>query len=80
MTDVKTRMRIAQNKQSTLGLAKKNLSALGLGEPYPATITQIASWAKTLKNKKIDLAPITSVLRDDFKNDVDTKDEKKPNP
>tara|TARA_B100001540_G_scaffold64004_1_gene57537 strand:+ start:5323 stop:6939 length:1617 start_codon:yes stop_codon:yes gene_type:complete len=71
--------KIAQNKQSTLGLAKKNLSALGLGEPYPATITQIASWAKTLKNKKIDLAPITSVLRDDFKNNVDIKNEKKPN-
>ena len=71
--------RMAQTKQSTLGLSKKNLSALGLGEPYPATISQIASWAKTLKNKKIDLAPITSVLRDDFKNNVGTKNERKSN-
>jgi len=58
--------KIAKKNQSTIGLAKKNQSAIGIGEPYPATIMQIARWAKTLKGKMIDLAPISAVVRDEF--------------
>ena len=57
---------IAKKSQSTLGLAKKNQSAIGIGEAYPATVMQIARWAKTLKAKLIDLAPVTAVVRDNF--------------
>ncbi|HIM20066.1 MAG TPA: divergent polysaccharide deacetylase family protein, partial [Rhodospirillales bacterium] len=56
--------KIAKKNQSSIGLAKKNQSAIGIGEPYPATIMQIARWAKTLKGKMIDLAPISAVVRD----------------
>lgn len=58
--------KIAKTNQSTIGLAKKNQSAIGIGETYPATIMQIARWAKTLKGKMIDLAPISAVVRDEF--------------
>jgi polysaccharide deacetylase 2 family uncharacterized protein YibQ len=58
---------IAKKNQSTIGLAKKNYSAIGIGEAYPATIIQIVRWAKTLKGKMIDLAPISAVVRDNFK-------------
>ena len=58
--------KIAKKNQSSIGLAKKNQSAIGIGETYPATIMQIARWAKTLKGKMIDLAPISAVVRDEF--------------
>ena len=55
-----------EKNQSTIGLAKKNYSAIGIGEAYPATIMQIARWARTLKGKMIDLAPVSAVVRDNF--------------
>jgi len=64
--------KIAKTKVSNIGLAKRNMSALGIGEPYPATIMQISNWAKTLKSKKIDLAPVTAVLRDTFSSNTNT--------
>ena len=57
---------IALKAQSAIGLAKKNNSALGIGEAYPATIMQIERWSKTLKGKMIDLAPVSAVVRDTF--------------
>ena len=68
--------KIAKTNQSTIGLAKKNQSAIGIGETYPATIMQIARWAKTLKGKMIDLAPISAVVRDKFPQSPESSTEK----
>ena len=42
-------------------IAKSTGSAVGVGSPFPVTIERIASWAATLDNKGIVLAPISAV-------------------
>ena len=46
-------------------LAKENGFAIGIGSSLPLTIGQIAEWVSTLKDKGIELIPISAAVRSD---------------
>ena len=44
-------------------IAKKNKVAMGIGKAYPSTVLQVSRWAKTLPGKKIQLVPVSGVVK-----------------
>ena len=54
---------ISANLRKLELIAKKNKVAVGIGSAYPATVLQISRWVKTLPGKKIQLAPISGLVK-----------------
>lgn len=58
-----TGQQILANLRELEVIARKNKVAVGIGAAYPATVLQISRWVKTLPGKKIQLAPVSGVVK-----------------
>lgn len=55
--------RIKESLDALEQSAKKNGYALGMGAPYPITIKMLEQWIPTLKEKGIELVPVSMLLQ-----------------